>query len=92
MADTPETDPDDHGASPERATSSDSGVDAFVKALFDAGPEAAEHLMNAARELLMAAKAVVDAGERLVDHARGEHTGDGTGDDTGTRVRRIDLS
>jgi hypothetical protein len=45
-------------------------AEAAVAAIFDAGPEAAEHLLKAAQELLLAAKAVVDAGERAVEAHR----------------------
>lgn len=72
-------------------------VDAALTALFEAGPEAAEHLLKAAQELLLAAKAVVDAGERAVeahrsaadapDPAPGEEPPARRG-----RVRRIDLA
>jgi hypothetical protein len=72
-------------------------AEAALAALFDAGPEAAEHLLKAAQELLLAAKAVVDAGERAVEAHRSaadaveaspaEHAPPGRG-----RVRRIDLA
>jgi hypothetical protein len=72
-------------------------AEAAVAALFDAGPEAVEHLLKAAQELLLAAKAVVDAGERAVEAhksaadatrpAPGEDAAPGRG-----RVRRIDLA
>ena len=72
-------------------------AEAAVAALFDAGPEAVEHLLKAAQELLLAAKAVVDAGERAVETHRsaadatepepGEDAPPGSG-----RVRRIDLA
>jgi hypothetical protein len=38
-----------------------SAFDSVVNALIDAGPEVADHLVNAARELLLAAHALVDA-------------------------------
>jgi hypothetical protein len=73
-----------------------SGADALVAALFEAGPEAAEHLLRAAQELLLAAKAVVDAGERVVEqHRSAAGSGGGAGDaapDDEPRVRRIDLA
>src|SRR5437867_7286816 len=72
-------------------------AEAAVAALFDAGPEAAEHLLKAAQELLLAAKAVVDAGERAVEahrsatdataRAEGDVASSGPG-----RVRHIDLA
>jgi len=72
-------------------------AEAAVAALFDAGPEAVEHLLKAAQELLLAAKAVVDAGERAVEAHRSasDATGPVPGHDApagGGRVRRIDLA
>jgi len=72
-------------------------AEAAVAALFDAGPEAAEHLLKAAQELLLAAKAVVDAGERAVEAHRSaaDATGPGKGEDAPSgrgRVRHIDLA
>jgi hypothetical protein len=71
-------------------------AEAAVAALFDAGPEAVEHLLKAAQELLLAAKAVVDAGERAVEAHRSatETTQPAPGDAPPGRgrVRRIDLA
>jgi hypothetical protein len=72
-------------------------AEAAVAALFDAGPEAVEHLLKAAQELLLAAKAVVDAGERAVEAHRSaaDATGPAAGEDAPPgrgRVRRIDLA
>jgi len=72
-------------------------AEAAVAALFDAGPEAVEHLLKAAQELLLAAKAVVDAGERAVEAHRSaaDGTGPAAGEDAPPgrgRVRRIDLA
>jgi hypothetical protein len=71
-------------------------AEAAVAALFDAGPEAVEHLLKAAQELLLAAKAVVDAGERVIEHHRAgagaSETGGDEGAEGGSRVRRIDLA
>ncbi len=71
-------------------------AEAALAALFEAGPEAAEHLLKAAQELLLAAKAVVDAGERAVEAHRSpaEAAGASTGEDAPGRgrVRRIDLA
>jgi hypothetical protein len=71
-------------------------AEAALTALFDAGPEAAEHLLKAAQELLLAAKAVVDAGERVIEHHRAgagaSETGGDDGAQGGSRVRRIDLA
>src|SRR5262245_22994194 len=73
-------------------------AEAALAALFDAGPEAADHLLKAAQELLLAAKAVVDAGERAVEahrstvgDAEAAAPGESTPPDRG-RVRRIDLA
>jgi hypothetical protein len=72
-------------------------AEAALAAVFDAAPEAADHLLKAAQELLLAAKAVVDAGERAVEahrsgagadaHAPGEEAPSTRG-----RIRRIDLA
>ena len=72
-------------------------AEAALTALFDAGPEAAEHLLKAAQELPLAAKAVVDAGERAVDaHRSAADTGESSPDEETRRgrgrVRRIDLA
>lgn len=57
------------------------------------GPEAFEHLLNAASELVAAARSLVDAAERAIDHQRaaGRSTAGGDGG-TPSRVRRIDLA
>jgi hypothetical protein len=72
-------------------------AEAALAALFDAGPEAADHLLKAAQELLLAAKAVVDAGERAVEAHRSaaDATTPGRREDApagGDGVRRIDLA
>jgi hypothetical protein len=72
-------------------------AEAAVAAMFDAGPDAAEHLLKAAQELLLAAKAVVDAGERAVEAHRSatDATAPGEGEDARSgrgRVRHIDLA
>jgi hypothetical protein len=75
-----------------------SAADVLMSALLDAGPETAEHLLKAAQELLLAAKAVVDAGERLVEQTRNavaddDHPNDESqGDADQPRIRRIDLA
>jgi hypothetical protein len=71
-----------------------SSTDAALAALLEAGPEAFEHLLKAAQELLLAAKAVVDAGERAVEsHRTGTDAAeDANGADPEPRVRRIDLA
>jgi len=80
---------------PPAGASDGSAADVLVSALFEAGPEAAEHLLKAAQELLLAAKAVVDAGERVIEQHRsapgaGDDDEAGAGDEP--RVRRIDLA
>jgi hypothetical protein len=81
---------------PEQSRPEGSAADALVAALLEAGPEAAEHLLKAAQELLLAAKAVVDAGERVIEHHRAgagaSETGGDEGAEGGSRVRRIDLA
>ena len=72
-------------------------AESALAALFDAGPEAADHLLKAAQELLLAAKAVVDAGERAVEAHRSaaEAAADSPDEDAPPgrgRVRRIDLA
>ncbi|HYV59581.1 MAG TPA: hypothetical protein VFA62_05880 [Acidimicrobiia bacterium] len=72
-------------------------AEAAVAALFDAGPEAAEHLLKAAQELLLAAKAVVDAGERAVEAHRSAADAPEASPDEEMRprrgrVRHIDLA
>lgn len=98
--------PDDHDVfydapdpepPPPGGASSGSAADVLVSALFEAGPDAAEHLLKAAQELLLAAKAVVDAGERVVEQHRsatddGREPNRGGGADDRPRVRRIDLA
>jgi hypothetical protein len=66
------------------------GGEAMLAALLDAGPEAVDHLLKAAQELLLAAKAVVDAGEHAVEAHRSSAGDDDTAE--GGRVRRIDLA
>lgn len=86
--------PADEQATDEKDLPTDpgSGVDLLVDTLFAAGPEAGEHLLRAAQELLLAAKAVVDAGERVLDEARERHASGGADEAPTGRVRRIDLA
>jgi hypothetical protein len=100
-ADEDERDPGDQrlGAEPPPLGPTAEGA---VAALFEAGPEAAEHLLKAAQELLLAAKAVVDAGERAVEaHRSAADAAETTAPATATgeepparrgRVRHIDLA
>ncbi len=71
-----------------------STTDAMLTALLDAGPEAVEHLLKAAQELLLAAKAVVDAAERAVEvHRSASDSAPPDKDARGrARVHRIDLA
>ena len=89
----------DEGHAAESADEADhengSSTDAALAALLEAGPEAFDHLLKAAQELLLAAKAVVDAGERAVESHRtatdaAAHTSGAP--DPEPRVRRIDLA
>src|SRR2546430_10724543 len=88
-------DADDERPAAEHPPLGDS-AEAAVAALFEAGPEAAEHLLKAAQELLLAAKAVVDAGERAVEAHRSATDGPAPapGEDAPSGrgpVRHIDL-
>ena len=70
-------------------------ADSALAALLDAGPEAVDHLLKAAQELLLAAKAVVDAGERAVESHRAatDAAAEARAEpDRDRRVRRIDLA
>jgi hypothetical protein len=69
-------------------------AEVLLDALSKAGPEAAEHLVRAAKELLLAARAVVEAGERVVRQQRGERDdAEPQAPDADTpRVRRIDVT
>ena len=104
MRESPHDQPDDHdvfydGPAPDAAPppppsgSAAAAADLLVSALLEVGPEAADHLFKAAQELLLAAKAVIDAGERVVERHRTDST---TSDDDAKtdepRVRRIDLA
>ncbi len=64
------------------AASLPSVFDSIVDALLDAGPEVADHVVNAARELLLAAEALVDATARVVreqQQVREARAGEGAG-------------
>jgi hypothetical protein len=71
-----------------------SAVGPFITALTEAGPEAAEHLVNAAHEFTLAIKVVVDAFERTLAEQRAtfaaEHPGDPAGDGDGELDIRLD--
>jgi hypothetical protein len=74
-------------------------VESLVNALLESGPEVAEHVVNAARELLLAAQTVVDAAEHAIQEQqelRGRAhdsvaTAD-TRDDGASRVRHLDVA
>jgi hypothetical protein len=75
---------DEQAPEPDPGTSSATAAktaEALVAALREAGPEATEHLLNAARELLAAAKAVIEASERIVSERQADTA----------KVERIDL-
>ncbi len=76
-------------------------VGAFFAEARDAQPEALEHVLNAAYELLEVARVAIEAAERAVDEQRShlaanraasprERTADG--DSPRRRVRRIDIA
>lgn len=73
-------------------------ADILMTAVYEAGPEAANHMLRGAQEFLLAAKAVVDAAERVVErhrHAGSERTqtaADEAPPAKPTRIRRIDLA
>jgi hypothetical protein len=78
---------------PPPSGSAAAAADLLVSALLEVGPEAADHLFKAAQELLLAAKAVVDAGERVVErHLAETDEGDDPAKGDEPRVRRIDLA
>lgn len=52
-------------------------------------PETVEHLMNAAAELVAAARSVLEAAESFIEQQRGPQGASVPGD--GSKVRRIDL-
>jgi hypothetical protein len=73
-------------------------ADILMTAAYEAGPEAAEHMLRGAQEFLLAAKAVVDAAERVVEQHRrpGSERTEAAPDEAPpakpTRIRRIDLA
>lgn len=101
-AETPDTEtedpPDDYDmfydGPPPAAPAEGGPAEVLLEALSKAGPEAAEHLVRAAKELLLAARAVVEAGERVVRQQRGERDDaePEAPDVDEPRVRRIDVT
>ncbi len=64
---------DDGPGSPPPSTGG-GPVGAVLAAMQEAGPEATEHLLNAAHELVLAIKVVVDATERALEQQRSAAT------------------
>lgn len=95
--DAPDDTPDDARES-HRQPSLAASADILMTAVYEAGPEAADHMLRGAQEFLLAAKAVVDAAERVVErhrHAGSERTetaADEAPPAKPTRIRRIDLA
>lgn len=54
-------------------------------------PEAVEHLVNAASELVAAMRSVLEAAESFLEHQRGHQAPPARGESV-TRIQRIDLS
>jgi hypothetical protein len=50
----------------ESASDQPSAIDSLIGAFLEAGPEATEHLVRAAHELVLAAQTVIDAAARAV--------------------------
>jgi len=73
-------------------------VESLVNALLESGPEVAEHVVNAARELLLAAQTIVEAAEHAVQEQqelrKAAHEPDATApnDDGPAAVRRLDVA
>lgn len=100
MADSeaPDDHPDDRkeADAPPRPSLDDllapgSTAEAVIAALVEAGPEVAEHLLRASQELLLAAKAIVDAAERAVEQ-RQRRPAEAPDVQPSSNVRRIDLA
>lgn len=80
----------------ESAPPPPTAAESLVNALLASGPEVAEHVVNAARELLLAAQAIVDAADHAVreqqelrDGAAGAEPDAGS---PGAPVRSLDLA
>lgn len=73
-------------------------VESLVNALLESGPEVAEHVVNAARELLLAAQTIVEAAERAVQEQQAlrdpDHGPDAgaANDDRSVPVRHLDVA
>lgn len=97
-ADDAPDDTHDDAHESHRQPSLGASADILMTAVYEAGPEAAEHMLRGAQEFLLAAKAVVDAAERVVDRHRhpGSEPTEAAPDEAPparpTRIRRIDLA
>jgi hypothetical protein len=69
-----------------------SAVGPFITALTEAGPEAAEHLVNAAHEFTLAIKVVVDAFERTLAEQRATFAAEHPADPAGRGEAEFDIS
>jgi hypothetical protein len=68
-------------------------VESLVNALLESGPEVAEHVVNAAKELLLAAQTIVEAAERAVQEQQEVRARAGTADDDDApAVRHLDVA
>jgi hypothetical protein len=96
--DDPPRDERDGAGESHRLPSFGASADILMTAVYEAGPEAAEHMLRGAQEFLLAAKAVVDAAERVVEqhrHPRSERSEAAPAEAPPakpTRIRRIDLA
>lgn len=79
--------PDDERDTAARDECGACPVGALFLAARGSSPETFEHLLNAASELVAAARSVLDGVERVVEQQRA-----GGGDHGGARVQRIDLA
>ena len=68
-----------------------SAVGPFITALTEAGPEAAEHLVNAAHEFTLAIKVVVDAFERTLAEQRATFAAEHRADPAGRGGAEFDI-
>jgi hypothetical protein len=66
-------------------------IESLVNAMFEAGPEVAEHVVRAAQELLLAAQTVVDAAEKAIREQQELRRSDGATDGSDAR-RHLDLA
>ena len=64
-------------------------VGSFFVGMQTAQPDAMEHVLNVASELLEVARSAIDGAEAAIEHQRGERAARGT---RPSRVRRIDIA